>query len=131
MEKPDHEARDEEANAQYLEVNPKAEHGADSPLPTPVSTPAPKSSKPRIPITVIIPVWIVLSSAVIIYNNYLYNTLNFKFPVFLVTFHLTFAVRAHVSILAYLRRTPSEFFCDERALISPFSSRHLLPVGPS
>lgn len=91
MEKPNHEARDEEANAQYLEVNPKAEHGADSPLPTPVSTPAPKSSKPRIPITVIIPVWIVLSSAVIIYNNYLYNTLNFKYPVFLVTFHLTFA----------------------------------------
>jgi hypothetical protein len=35
----------------------------------------------------------VLSSTVIIYNNYLYNTLNFKFPVFLVTWHLGFAVR--------------------------------------
>ncbi|KAG2128736.1 triose-phosphate transporter family-domain-containing protein [Suillus clintonianus] len=39
----------------------------------------------------IIPVWICLSSGVIIYNNYIYNTLNFKFPVFLVTWHLTFA----------------------------------------
>lgn len=38
----------------------------------------------------IIPVW-MLSSSVIIYNNYLYNNLNFKFPVFLATFHLGFA----------------------------------------
>ncbi|KIJ58542.1 hypothetical protein HYDPIDRAFT_102434 [Hydnomerulius pinastri MD-312] len=35
---------------------------------------------------------IVLSSAVIIYNNHLYNTLEFRYPVFLVTWHLTFAV---------------------------------------
>jgi len=39
----------------------------------------------------IIPIWIVLSSSVIIYNNYLYNSLGFEFPVFLVTWHLTFA----------------------------------------
>jgi len=62
----------------------------DSFLPTPVSTP---SQKPKFKLssTTIIPVWIILSSSVIIYNNYLYNTLNFKYPVFLVTFHLTFA----------------------------------------
>jgi hypothetical protein len=30
---------------------------------------------------------------VIIYNNYLYITLEFKYPVFLVTWHLSFAVR--------------------------------------
>ncbi|KIM27760.1 hypothetical protein M408DRAFT_16547 [Serendipita vermifera MAFF 305830] len=40
---------------------------------------------------IIIPIWIILSSSVIIYNNYLYNTLEFKFPVFLVTWHLIFA----------------------------------------
>jgi drug/metabolite transporter (DMT)-like permease len=40
---------------------------------------------------IIIPIWIVLSSSVIIYNNYLYNTLEFKFPVFLVSWHLVFA----------------------------------------
>lgn len=40
---------------------------------------------------IIIPIWIVLSSGVIIYNNYIYNTLNFKYPVFLVTWHLIFA----------------------------------------
>jgi len=32
-----------------------------------------------------------LSVSVILYNNHLYNTLEFKFPVFLVTWHLTFA----------------------------------------
>lgn len=51
------------------------------------------TTKPKVKLsaTTIIPIWIVLSSSVIMYNNYLYNTLNFKFPVFLVTFHLFFA----------------------------------------
>jgi len=61
-----------------------------SPLPTPVSATIPKP-KPRLTATGIIPVWIVLSSAVIIYNNYLYNTLAFPYPVFTVTWHLSFA----------------------------------------
>lgn len=59
-------------------------------LPSPVQTNANK--RPKLSTAMIIPVWIVLSSTVIIYNNYLYNTLNFKFPVFLVTWHLFFAV---------------------------------------
>jgi len=64
--------------------------GSQSPLPTPASATLPK---PRLKVTaaIIIPIWIALSSSVIIYNNYLYNSLNFKYPVFLVTFHLTFA----------------------------------------
>ncbi|KAL0960073.1 hypothetical protein HGRIS_011719 [Hohenbuehelia grisea] len=62
----------------------------DSPLPTPVSATPPKS-KLKLSAAAIIPIWIALSSTVIIYNNYLYNTLNFKFPVFLVTYHLGFA----------------------------------------
>lgn len=47
----------------------------------------------------IIPVWIILSSSVIIYNNYIYNTLEFKYPVFLVTWHLTFAVSCHTLLI--------------------------------
>jgi hypothetical protein len=80
-------------DAQFLNV--KSEPDVDTPLPSPVSTPLPSSSKPKSKLTTsfIIPVWIVLSSTVIIYNNYLYNTLEFKFPVFLVTWHLGFAVR--------------------------------------
>jgi hypothetical protein len=39
-------------------------------------------------IVMIIPILIVLSSGVIIYNNYLYNTLSLKCPVSLITFHL-------------------------------------------
>jgi len=60
-------------------------------LPSPVSAQVPRS-KPKVSATAIIPVWIVLSSAVILYNNHLYSTLNFRYPVFLVTWHLTFAV---------------------------------------
>ena len=60
-------------------------------LPSPVSAQVPRS-KPKVSAAAIIPVWIVLSSAVILYNNHLYSTLNFRYPVFLVTWHLTFAV---------------------------------------
>ncbi|KAI0701365.1 TPT-domain-containing protein [Cytidiella melzeri] len=63
-------------------------------LPSPVSAsnrPAQTANKTSYSAAAIIPVWIVLSSAVIIYNNYMYNTLQFRYPVFLVTFHLTFA----------------------------------------
>ncbi|KAG6811028.1 hypothetical protein H0H92_009298 [Tricholoma furcatifolium] len=57
-------------------------------LPSPaVASPAPK----RLTATTIIPIWIVLSSSVIIYNNYLYNSLDFRYPVFTVTWHLAFA----------------------------------------
>lgn len=66
-------------------------------LPSPVSATTPRAGsgskqQPKLSATMIIPVWIVLSSSVIIYNNYLYNTLQFRFPVFLVTWHLSFAV---------------------------------------
>ncbi|PPQ86620.1 hypothetical protein CVT25_006804 [Psilocybe cyanescens] len=64
-------------------------------LPSPISAQQPRvtptAAKYKLSSAIIIPIWIALSSAVIIYNNYLYNTLNFKFPVFLVTWHLGFA----------------------------------------
>jgi hypothetical protein len=75
-------------SAHFLE----AKESGETPLPSPVSASAFRA-KPKLSTSVIIPVWITISSAVIIYNNYLYNTLNFKYPVFLVTFHLAFAVR--------------------------------------
>ncbi|KAG8933236.1 hypothetical protein FRC01_010225 [Tulasnella sp. 417] len=64
--------------------------GAPAALPAPTS--ARQNAQPvRLSAATIIPIWIVLSSTVIIYNNYLYNTLGFEFPVFLVTWHLAFA----------------------------------------
>lgn len=65
-------------------------------LPSPITAQAPKSQAPtaakyKLSATIIIPIWIVLSSSVIMYNNYVYNTRHFKFPVFLVTWHLGFA----------------------------------------
>ena len=83
-----------EEHVQMLEVHEKDQGDL---LPSPVSATASgsgSSSKQQLKLsaTMIIPVWIALSSAVIIYNNYLYNTLQFRYPVFLVTWHLTFAV---------------------------------------
>jgi hypothetical protein len=65
-------------------------------LPSPITAQLPKSQTPtaakyKLSATIIIPIWIVLSSSVIMYNNYVYNTRHFKFPVFLVTWHLGFA----------------------------------------
>lgn len=63
-------------------------------LPSPITAQAPKSqtaAKYKLSAVVIIPIWIVLSSSVIMYNNYVYNTRKFEFPVFLVTWHLGFA----------------------------------------
>lgn len=68
-----------------------------NPLPSPVSASPPKPTKLKLSAATIIPVWIVLSSSVIIYNNYVYNTIGFKYPVFLPTWHLCFAVRRRSS----------------------------------
>ncbi|KAJ7778288.1 TPT-domain-containing protein [Mycena metata] len=65
-------------------------HAEPSTLPAPVSAITPKA-KPKIHIAVIIPIWMAFSVSVILYNNHLFHTLEFKFPVFLVTWHLTFA----------------------------------------
>lgn len=83
-----------ESHTELLEVKLDKENDSDL-LPSPVSAAAPKppANKPKLSAAAIIPIWIVLSSSVIIYNNYLYNTMDFKYPVFLVTWHLTFAVR--------------------------------------
>ncbi|KAJ7064988.1 TPT-domain-containing protein [Mycena amicta] len=71
----------------------KDEDGPSASLPTPVSASSSAASKPKpkIPAFVIIPLWMALSVSVILYNNHLYNTLDFRFPVFLVTWHLTFS----------------------------------------
>ena len=68
-----------------------SQENRESMLPSP-AVQANNNKRPKLSAAMIIPVWIILSSTVIIYNNYLYNTLNFKFPVFLVTWHLFFAV---------------------------------------
>ncbi|KAL0578225.1 hypothetical protein V5O48_003762 [Marasmius crinis-equi] len=83
----------QEEKNQVEEVIMETEKGkfeGESPLPSPVVATTPKP-KPKLSAAMIIPVWIVLSSSVIIYNNYLYNSLDFKYPVFTVTWHLTFA----------------------------------------
>ncbi|KAI6043924.1 hypothetical protein EDC04DRAFT_2890344 [Pisolithus marmoratus] len=69
------------------------EDGTDElePALPPPATSSTQNSRAKLSAAAIIPVWIVLSSGVIIYNNHLYNALQFRYPVFLVTWHLTFA----------------------------------------
>jgi len=62
---------------------------AQGSLPSPAT--ASTTKRIKLSASMVIPLWICLSSSVIIYNNYLYNSLNFKYPVFTVTWHLTFA----------------------------------------
>jgi len=75
------------------ELSSRLTHDLPSPATSasPQQKPTPTAAKYKLSAAAIIPVWIFLSSTVIIYNNYLYNTLNFKYPVFLVTYHLGFA----------------------------------------
>ncbi|KAL7423481.1 hypothetical protein Q5752_001061 [Cryptotrichosporon argae] len=47
-----------------------------------------------IPAVIIIPIWMACSISVILYNKYVFSTLNFPFPVFLTTFHLLFSAGA-------------------------------------
>lgn len=81
------EERDQAASVP-IELDSKLEKGSDIPLPAVTTQPAPKY---KLTAGVIIPIWIVLSMTVILYNNYIYNTIKFKYPVFLVTWHLLFA----------------------------------------
>ncbi|KIJ61892.1 hypothetical protein HYDPIDRAFT_95632 [Hydnomerulius pinastri MD-312] len=88
-----HEHDDPLPSTKIEQLELEGEHDGDSSsssLPTP-ATASSSSSRTKVSAAAIIPVWIVLSSAVIIYNNRLYNTLEFRYPVFLVTWHLTFA----------------------------------------
>jgi len=69
---------------------PSTEEKREDALPEPAT--ARTSPKPKLSAAMVIPIWMILSSSVILYNNYLYNTLDFPYPVFTVTWHLIFAV---------------------------------------
>jgi hypothetical protein len=81
------------SQSESIELRVPNGHGEPS-LPSPAVTPPPRPPRQKLSATTIIPIWIFFSSSVIMYNNYVYNTLNFKYPVFLVTWHLTFSVGA-------------------------------------
>lgn len=79
----------------------------ESPLPTPVQQQAPKQGgNVKINPAFIIPVWICLSMGVILFNKFIFSSLKFEYPVFLVTWHLSFAVcssmpSTHTTTLTY------------------------------
>lgn len=100
-------------------------------LPSPITAPAPKSQTPtatkwKVSATIIIPIWIVLSSSVIMYNNYVYNNRKFKFPVFLVTWHLVFAA---VGTRILQRTTNLLDGAKEVSMTKELFLRSILPIG--
>jgi hypothetical protein len=68
----------------------------------------------------------VLSSSVIIYNDHLYNTLNFKFPGFLVTFDLGFAA---IGTRILERTTHLLDGAKDVHLTKDMFARSILPIG--
>lgn len=75
---------------------------------------------------IIIPIWIVLSSSVIIYNNYIYNTLEFRFPVFLVSWHLVFAT---IGTRVLARTTHLLDSAKEATMSKDVYTRSILPIA--
>jgi len=90
------------------------------------SSSTPSQPKPTLSAATIIPIWICLSSAVIIYNNYIYNTVEFKYPVFLVTFHLTFAT---IGTRVLARTTNLLDGAKDVKMTKELFVRSILPVG--
>jgi len=108
-------------------LDPKSEGLQD--LPSPVSATAARIKTPgvtKIPTSVIIPIWIALSSSVIIYNSYLYKSLEFKYPVFLVTWHLTFAT---IGTRVLQRTTHLLDGAKDVQLTKEMFIRSILPIG--
>ncbi|KAH9931208.1 TPT-domain-containing protein [Amylocystis lapponica] len=102
------------------------EKDIDQDLPSPVSAPQPRPAKAKLSATTIIPIWIILSSSVIIYNNYLYNALQFRYPVFLVTWHLTFAA---IGTRVLQRTTHLVDGAKEVHISKEMFLRSILPIG--
>ncbi|KAJ3783424.1 TPT-domain-containing protein [Lentinula aff. detonsa] len=94
-------------------------------LPSPVVAQTPRQ-KPKLTAAIIIPIWIVLSSSVIIYNNYLYNTLHFRYPVFVVTWHLTFAA---IGTRILQRTTPLLDGVKDVSMSKDMFLKSILPIG--
>jgi len=101
---------------------------SDSPLPTPVTQNAPKTTNnsAKVSAAVIIPIWIVVSMSVILFNKYIFSSLEFKYPVFLVTWHLTFAT---IGTRVLRRTTHLLDGVDEVAMTRDKFVRSVLPIG--
>ncbi|CAD6572192.1 MAG: hypothetical protein TREMPRED_000471 [Tremellales sp. Tagirdzhanova-0007] len=76
--------------------------------------------------TTIIPIWIALSSTVILYNKYLYSDLKFPFPIFITAYHLggaavgTRVLRATTNLMDGL---------DKINMTSEMYLKSILPIG--
>ncbi|TIC15824.1 hypothetical protein E3Q08_03104 [Wallemia mellicola] len=86
------------SNQDQIEIKTLESERRSSPPPAPQPT---NSHKPKLSPYVIIPIWIALSSSVILYNKAILSSFKFEYPIFLVTFHLT--VSTIVSFIQMLK----------------------------
>jgi hypothetical protein len=119
---------------QLLDAKSESSPSSSLELPSPVTSTSshqqqkatPTAARYRLSATTVIPIWIVLSSTVIIYNNFLYNTLNFKYPVFLVTYHLGFAA---IGTRVLQRTTNLLDGLKDVTMTKEIFVRSILPIG--
>jgi drug/metabolite transporter (DMT)-like permease len=123
------DSTDEHAGNRHVGKSEGEESPADErlDLPAPVTAPAqPAARRISLSAAMIVPIWMAVSASVILYNNYIYNTLLFKFPVFLVTVHLTFATIG----TRILQRTTSLLDGTKDVnLTKDMFLRSILPIG--
>ena len=93
---------------------------------SPLSAAAPVPKKPTLPAAAIVPIWMALSASVILYNFYIFNTLEFKYPVFLVTWHLTFSA---ICTRILQRTTTLVDGAKEIKMTRQMFLRSILPIG--
>jgi hypothetical protein len=116
----------EKQDVQDMQAKTPTSNSLDLPTPITAQSPKPTAAKYKLSATMIIPIWIVLSSSVIMYNNYVYNTRHFKFPVFLVTWHLGFAA---VGTRVLQRTTSLLDGTKDIHLTKEMFFRSILPIG--
>ncbi|KAK8869914.1 hypothetical protein IAR55_000482 [Kwoniella newhampshirensis] len=88
--------------------------------------PEEKQERKALSAAMIIPIWIALSSAVILYNKYLYSNLSYPYPIFITSYHLgcaaigTRILRATTNLLDGL---------DKVEMTRELYLKSILPIG--
>ncbi|ORX38639.1 triose-phosphate transporter family-domain-containing protein [Kockovaella imperatae] len=85
-----------------------------------------QAKKISIPAYIIIPIWMACSITVILYNKYIYDPLQFPYPVFLTTWHLAFSA---IATRVLLRTTTLVDGVKDIEMTRDRFVKNILPIG--
>ncbi|CAD6574746.1 MAG: hypothetical protein TREMPRED_001212 [Tremellales sp. Tagirdzhanova-0007] len=88
--------------------------------------PAGDQKKITVPAFIILPTWIMCSISVILYNKFVFSSLDFPYPVFLTTFHLIFSA---LSTRVLKRFTTLIDGADQIQMTPEKWVKSILPIG--